>query len=96
MEEIIVNGLKLENINIREVGGYNGVDIQFTYKEKLFNFMIAKANPPMPLSILHQFKELGTCPLCKRTIYPYPIGNQPCLEFKKMDNLLLEKFIGYF
>ncbi|NHM29463.1 hypothetical protein [Neobacillus terrae] len=95
MEDILVNGLKLKNIKISEVGGYNGIDIHFTFQDNDYLFMIAKTNPLMPLNILHQFKENGLCPLCKRTIYQYPIGSQPCMEFKKMDKLLLEKFKAY-
>jgi hypothetical protein len=92
MNTVKVQGITLENIKVRETGGYNGVEIYFTIQGNLYNFMIAKTNPPMPLNIIHNFKEKGICPICKRTIYPYPIGNQPCLELKKIDRLLLEKF----
>ena len=86
-----MQGLTLENIRVVEVGGYSGYDLFFMIQGKLYNFMIAKTNPPMPLNILHRFEDQGFCPICKRLILPYPIGNQPCLELKKIDRLLLDK-----
>jgi hypothetical protein len=95
MENIILNGLTLENIRIIEVSGYRGFDIHFTIQGKLYNFMVAKTEPLMPINILHRFKEPGNCPLCNRTIAHFPIGNQPCMELKKIDRLLLEKLKKY-
>lgn len=95
MTEVKVKDLTLEKIKVRETSGYSGLEIYFTVKGNLYNFMIARTNPPMPLNIIHTFKEQGICPLCKRTIYPYPIGNQPCLELKKIERLLLENFLKF-
>lgn len=95
VHEVQVKSYSLKNIKRGEVSGYSGYEIFFTIEDKLFNFMIAKTNPLMPLNILHRFKEQGDCPVCKKTIYAYPLGNQPCLELKKSDRLLLEKLKGY-
>jgi hypothetical protein len=95
MENINLMGLTLQNIRIIEVSSYSGFDIHFTIQGKLYNFMVAKTTPPMPLNILHRFKETGKCPLCNRTISPFPIGNQPCMELKKNDRLLLDKLKKY-
>nr|WP_263324649.1 hypothetical protein [Neobacillus sp. Marseille-Q6967] len=92
MGEVKVNGMLFEDVRVAEVGGYSGLDIFFTFKGKLYNFMVAKKNPPYPLNILHRFKEQGVCPICGKMIYPYPIGNQPCLELKKIDRFMLERF----
>ncbi|MGJ7911895.1 hypothetical protein [Neobacillus sp. LXY-1] len=92
MKEVKVRGLTFKDINVSEVSGYSGTDLLFTFQGKRYVFMVANTNPPMPLNILHRFAEQGTCPLCHRIIYPYPTGQQPCLELKKMDYLLLEAF----
>lgn len=92
MEEVNVNGLTLKNIKVSENSGYKGYDIHFTFQGKLYSFLVANTEPLFPINILHKFKETGPCPLCNRTIYPYPIGQQPCMELKKMDRLLLDTF----
>ncbi|MED4227190.1 hypothetical protein [Neobacillus cucumis] len=91
MADVYVNGLTLKNIKVNEIGGYSGLDVEFTINGLLYNFMIAKREQFFPLNILHKFKEQDVCPLCKRRIYPFPIGQQPCLELKKIDRLLLER-----
>ncbi|NRD77907.1 hypothetical protein HPT25_10985 [Bacillus sp. BRMEA1] len=95
MEEVKVRGLTLKNIKVNEASGYNGMDILFTIQDQQYNFMIAKTNPIMPLNILHRFSEKSICHVCNRTIYPYPVGNQPCLELKKLDKLILDKLIKF-
>lgn len=89
--EVIVNGLTIKDIQVRETSGYNGFEIFFTYQSKLYKFMVAKTEPFLPLNVIHLFKEEGICPLCRIKVFPHPIGNQPCSELKKIDRLILEK-----
>lgn len=95
MASVWVDGLTLNNIQVKETGAYSGLEIQFTYRDLPYIFMVAKTNPPFPLNILHRFKEQGVCPICNRMIYPYPFGNQPCTELKKIDRLLLDSMKKY-
>lgn len=95
MTSIWINGLTLRDIQVNKTGAYSGVEIHFTVDGLLYNFMVANTSPPLPLNILHRFKEQQRCPICNRMIYPYPFGNQPCTELKKMDKIILEKLYKF-
>lgn len=76
-----MKGNQIKNVKISPNNSFAGYLILFTVQQHHYQFLVGSVKKPFPLNVVHIFHELDTCAFCGKTIYPYPAGQQICLEF---------------
>lgn len=87
-----VRELPYKDVKISHLSSFDGYQVNFRIKKHLYQFLIGNKKKPFPLNVMHIFIEKDVCTFCNKTIYPYPAGQQICLEFQKQLPFLLNHF----
>ena len=89
---LTIKELPFEAVSIKSSSSFDGLEIMFQISNQEFQFFIGNKKSPFPLSVKHIFKEKEICSICSKTIAPYPVGQQLCMEFQKDLPALLQHF----